>query len=366
MNDLEREIEIQSSQIYRESYQMSIGELVNLYKDDEIDIHPEFQRLFRWNNYQKTRLIESILLNIPIPSIFVSQNEEGIWDVIDGVQRLSTIFQFMGILKNENGEKIKPLILDSTDYLPSLKGYGWSTGEKQFTKIQQLDFKRSRMDVIIVKKGSDSKAKYELFQRLNTGGSNLEPQEVRNCLIIMANKHIFELLSECENNSNFNECIPVSDRKELEQYKKELILRMLIGVSTDLDELGKYKDLSEMLDKEILKICEDEQFDKDIFKLKFKKTFKLLNTALGEDVFKKYNDEKSKFGGAVLNASFQAISVGVYENLESITEQIIIHKIKKMYNNKKFKKNLGKGVKPVYRFKDLSLFGKDYFRNEDK
>ena len=108
---LQQEINERSSKIFRDSYQMSIGELINIYKDEEMDIHPEFQRVFRWSEFQKTRLIESIMLNIPIPSIFVSQNDEGVWDVIDGVQRLSTIFQFVGIFKDDEGKLYKPLIL---------------------------------------------------------------------------------------------------------------------------------------------------------------------------------------------------------------------------------------------------------------
>lgn len=82
---LQDEILVKTSKIFRESYQMSIGELLNLYRDGEMDIHLEFQRVFRWSEYQKTRLIESIMLNIPIPPIFVSQNDDGVWDVIDGV-----------------------------------------------------------------------------------------------------------------------------------------------------------------------------------------------------------------------------------------------------------------------------------------
>lgn len=96
---LQDELKERSSKIFRESYQMSIGELINLYRDGEMDIHPEFQRVFRWSEYQKTKLIESIMLNIPIPSIFVSQNDDGVWDVIDGVQRLSTIFNLLVYLK---------------------------------------------------------------------------------------------------------------------------------------------------------------------------------------------------------------------------------------------------------------------------
>ncbi|MFD6272072.1 DUF262 domain-containing protein, partial [Nocardia asteroides] len=83
---LEAELQTYRRQIATDAYPMSIGELSNLYRDGEIDIHPEFQRIFRWSSEQKTRLIESILLGIPLPSIFVAQNEAGIWDVVDGVQ----------------------------------------------------------------------------------------------------------------------------------------------------------------------------------------------------------------------------------------------------------------------------------------
>lgn len=119
---LQDELKERSSKIFRESYQMSIGELINLYRDGEMDIHPEFQRVFRWSEYQKTKLIESIMLNIPIPSIFVSQNDDGVWDVIDGVQRLSTIFQFVGVFKDEDDNQLPPLTLRKTDYLPSFAG----------------------------------------------------------------------------------------------------------------------------------------------------------------------------------------------------------------------------------------------------
>ena len=95
MNDLQQEIDEKKKEIFTDGYPMSIGELSSLYSENELDIHPEFQRFFRWTTLQKSKLIESILLGIPIPSIFVSQREDGVWDVVDGLQRLSTIFQFM-------------------------------------------------------------------------------------------------------------------------------------------------------------------------------------------------------------------------------------------------------------------------------
>src|SRR5438128_53203 len=99
---LQAEIDSRRKEIKTDSYPMSIGELANLYRDGELDIHPEFQRFFRWSDFQKSRWIESVLLGIPLPSIFVAQREDGVWDVVDGLQRLSTLFQFMGLLRDHS------------------------------------------------------------------------------------------------------------------------------------------------------------------------------------------------------------------------------------------------------------------------
>ena len=74
---------------------MSFGEIMSMYERNEIIINPEFQRLYRWSHYQKTRFIESIIIGIPIPPIFVAEDENGRWEVVDGLQRLSTIFSFV-------------------------------------------------------------------------------------------------------------------------------------------------------------------------------------------------------------------------------------------------------------------------------
>ena len=96
MSDLQNQIDTARMQVHTDSYPMSIGELINLYDDGELDIHPEFQRIYRWTDEQKSKLIESILLGIPLPSIFVAQRQDGIWDVVDGLQRISTILSFLG------------------------------------------------------------------------------------------------------------------------------------------------------------------------------------------------------------------------------------------------------------------------------
>ena len=102
---LQDEIDKHRKDIHTDGYPMSIGELVNLYRDKELDLHPEFQRFYRWSPQQKSRWIESILLGIPLPSFFVVQRDDGVWDVIDGLQRLSTILELMGELRTEEKQK---------------------------------------------------------------------------------------------------------------------------------------------------------------------------------------------------------------------------------------------------------------------
>ena len=91
-NSLQKEIDLMAKSIKTDNYPMSIGGLANLYLDGDLQINPIYQRMFRWDITQQSALIESILLNIPIPPVYVYQNEKGKWNLIDGQQRLSTIF----------------------------------------------------------------------------------------------------------------------------------------------------------------------------------------------------------------------------------------------------------------------------------
>lgn len=128
MKSLENEITNARREIKADSYQMSIGELTNLYKDNELIIAPEYQRLFIWSGDQKSKLIESILIGIPLPSFFVAQDDDGNWEVIDGLQRISTFLQLQGILRDESdsSKTLPALVLSGTHHLKALEGLVWS------------------------------------------------------------------------------------------------------------------------------------------------------------------------------------------------------------------------------------------------
>lgn len=95
---LEEQIEDERARLSTDRMDISFGELINMYKAGELIIRPEYQRLFRWTGSQKAMLIESILLGIPVPPIFVAEDKEGIWELVDGLQRVSTIISFFGDL----------------------------------------------------------------------------------------------------------------------------------------------------------------------------------------------------------------------------------------------------------------------------
>lgn len=373
MNSLSERIKALKKEIATDSYSMSIGELINIYSEHEIDIHPKFQRLFRWSSYQKTRFIESIMLNIPIPPIFVSQNENGIWDVVDGVQRLSTIFQFVGKLKDENDNLVEGLTLEGTKSIPELAGICWESSNDASKSLPQdlkLDFKRAKIVVNIVKKESDSSAKYELFQRLNTGGSKLSEQEVRNCLMIMSNPDFYDFVYKLSNNDLFIMATPLSNRMVEEQYRMELLIRYLIAVNCDISTAKRdFSDLAPFLDDKTLELCNNEFFDFD----EQERIFTMVLTTLSslpdiqmEDVFKKYTD---KFSGAVLSSAFLTITVGLANRIKNglhIDGREITNKIKQMYVQDSFVRYTANGIRAVDRYVNLIPFGEGYFNNESE
>lgn len=314
---LENEIAERSQEISTDAYAMSVGELVSLYRDGELEIHPEFQRFFRWTLQQKSKFVESLLLGIPIPSVFVSQTEIGTWDVVDGLQRISTILELMGELKDQNDELLPPLVLEGTRYLPELDKRVWDNpveGQKELPPVAKLKIKRSRFDIKIVLNTSDSKSKYELFQRLNTGGSLATDQEVRNCILIMVNRDFYQWLVTLKDDQNFQSCIPISERQKEEQYDMELVVRFITLWDMPEADLSEIREVGTFITDKIIAIAEDEEYQRARTEAAFRETFRILANTIGEDSFKKYNQNKGCPTGPVLISMFEIVCLGIAYN----------------------------------------------------
>ena len=235
INNLEKQISDERARLSTDRMDISFGELINMYKVGELIIRPEYQRLFRWKGSQKTALIESILLGIPIPPVFVAEDENGIWELVDGLQRVSTIISFFGDLDEkllpvctddlaeENEKYVNKWELESGSLVDDLEGFNVDTLPKKYV----INIKRAVCRVEILRGQSNTAMKYELFKRLNSGGSKLTPQEIRNAIYRGIDPKINILTEELSKNENFKKLVSLSGQKKQELYDQELILRFI-------------------------------------------------------------------------------------------------------------------------------------------
>ena len=372
MSQLKEQINSARMQVHTDSYPMSIGELINLYDDDELDIHPEFQRVYRWNSEQKSKFIESILLGIPLPSIFVAQRQDGIWDVVDGLQRISTILSFLGKLKDENDKPLPPLILQSTRYLTDLEGKVWDDSQNPENEIDveiKRLFKREKIDIKIIKRESDTDTKFELFQRLNTGGSALSEQEVRNCMMLMINRDSYFWLTRLSKNLDFQESIPLTEKQTVECYDQEIALRYFIQRHSNVEIKKLHTDVHPYINEELTKLFDKEStFNYEYEEAIFLKTFSLFKRALEDNSFKKFNFEKKRFDGAFSLPVFEALSTGVSKLIEKNIKdedeiiQLIQTKSLELSSNDTFKNIFIRRTRPLDRMYAMAELGEELFQ----
>lgn len=364
MSNLQEQIDTMSKSIKTDSYPMSIGELAALYKDGDLNISPVYQRLFRWDIEQQSALIESILLQIPIPPIYVYQSEDGKWNLIDGQQRLSSIFKFMGILKKDtqgdeetNEELFEREALTKTKFLPALEGKYWDDDdpEKSLTDAQRRYIKRSKILIIIIDKSSDSFAQYEMFQRLNTGGSHLSPQEIRNCILVVKNEDIYRWLKKLSEDEYLRNAVPISEKDADEQGYIELVVKYFVLRYSTFD-VSDSENYNNFITDEILSLIDNKKIEQEKDEKIFQKTFKLIFDIMGENAFKRYNPEKNTHSGPVLVGAYEAIVPGVAENIEYYenNSEKLEKNINSIYTSTEYTEATKRGVRPVARIKRLA------------
>lgn len=319
LDPLEAQIRDARLTISSDGYPMSIGELTNLYRDGELKIRPEFQRFFRWTNTQKTRLVESILLGIPLPSIFVAQSETGSWELVDGLQRVSTILQFQGELKDPEENLVPALELEGTKYIPALKGRFWQNPDqsKSLTEAQRLDFKRSKIDIKIIKRESSQQAKFDLFHRLNNYGTPLNAAEMRSALLVSVSPDFFSWIEGLSRHPSFVECVQLSENLITERFDLELVTRFLVLHNKPEAELtlSQLRDLPQLLDDKMVAMATEFPNGDIRAEETFKSTFDLIAENGGELVFRKWNVAKSSFQGSFLLSAFEVFGCGLGYNI---------------------------------------------------
>src|SRR5450830_924087 len=178
--ELQQQLDTERRLVSFDSYDMTIKQLYDMFVEDAVFVPPEYQRQFVWNEERESDLVESIFLGIPVPSLFMATNPDATWEIVDGVQRLSTIAHFVGdnskLLKNINRKN--PLEISALEKLTALNGLKFS----ELPKSTQLMFMTRPIRVTVLNDKSDLNVRFDLFERLNTGGVLLTNQEIRNCI----------------------------------------------------------------------------------------------------------------------------------------------------------------------------------------
>lgn len=289
----------------------SLHQIYEMIRRGDINLTPDFQRNLVWDNQRKSRLIESILMRIPLPMFYFAQDEEGRISVVDGLQRLNTIREFM------NNE----LVLKNLEYLDDKCGgkvYTHKDPKKAIDAKYFRWFNMTQITVNVIDPSSPFKLKYDIFRRINTGGQPLNAQEIRNCL---SSDALRKALREMANLNSFKEATGWSV-KDVRMESQELALRFILFHKKYMADksLDNYSgNIESELNTLTEQLSKDKNFDYKYYVGLFDNAMKNAYYLFGEYCFRKSLVEHLQPGARrqlINKALFVSWSIllGLYEN----------------------------------------------------
>lgn len=329
-DDVEDETELEllnegPTKIYTEQSDPEIDGLYQRWKRGKLDVQPDFQRYFVWDITKSSRLLESALLDIPLPVVYLTEEPDGKIYVIDGQQRLTSFFAYMdGLFPDKKG---KPFKLSGLKVLKEFQG-------KLFTQLPenvQDKIRYCKIRTIIFKKESNPNLKFEIFERLNTGSVPLNTQELRNCIY---RGKFNNLIKELASDKDFLELLGL---KNPDRRMKDVELVLRFAAFFHNTHINYKSPIKNFLNNELLRFQNISDKDSDQLRNAFKNSVSIIKSLLGENAFKRYykgNDknpngywEKSRFNTSlydILMDSFARVDKNsVYANLDAIREAFI-------------------------------------------
>ena len=255
----------------------SLRQIYEMINCDDLDISPDFQRNEVWDNFRKSRLIESILLRIPLPVFYFSEDERGVLSVVDGLQRLSAIKAFMD----------NTLVLKGLEYLNNCEGKCYSAEGNSIEDKYKRWFNATQISANVITADSPYQVKFDVFRRLNTGGKPLNSQELRNCLM---NNAVRDLLRHMSSSQPFKEATgySIDDRRMTGQ---EMGMRFIYFL--DLYTHNRLHDYNGLIDDcldslvESLRRLSKEQLE--VYKNKYETAMRNAYYLFGRHTFRKVN-----------------------------------------------------------------------------
>lgn len=328
-------------QIVTQKVELPLSRLIGMIDDGEIVLAPHFQRRLRWNRSQQSRLIESVIMNVPIPPVFLAEDKPGQYVVLDGRQRLTALYEYLS-----NNFKLSTL-----NVWNELNG-------KKFVQLQKIgdppvatSITRRFIPAVLILHESVPEVKYEVFDRLNTGGVTAEPMEVRNAIY---HGRFNALLHEVAEHDAF--CTLWGIPTQEQQRKRNAAFRKMADLELSLRFFAfqRYKNFSGSVksflndymaqrNKEYNEDPDLEQQDKALFE----RTFSLVLKTLGPYAFHRTSKDNGRSNFP--SAPFADAILYAFSKIENEPDANEIERIKTVLselcvNNAEFEKSITTGT----------------------
>lgn len=321
-NTIQDQLETNRRTVGFDSYDLAVRQLADMLVEGMIDIAPAYQRHFVWNTERQSELIESLLLGIPVPSLFMATNRDSTWEVIDGLQRLTTIINFLGTEEQiaAVNPSTKKLRLSGLEKLAAINGLTF----EELPKSVQLMFLTRPIRVTVLNDRSDFSVRYDLFERLNTGGISLHPQEIRNCIFI---GEFNNFIKKCSKNKHFLSILRLPKDAEKSGNIEELVLKFFAYFEKPDDFIHSVEGF---LNGYMAEKTSSFKNEKELKKI-FESTFSVLAQALPDGIVRAPRKNTTPL------VLFEAISVGAAKAIAE-GDQISHEKLRALLDNTKLKK----------------------------
>ena len=310
-------------------YDYAVRGLMDMIVEGDLKLNPEYQRNYRWDDKQASRFVESLLLNIPVPVIYLNEEKDTKQIVIDGQQRLASLLRFIKPEELEinplfNSMLLKPLVLQELKVLSTLNG----KTIRELSPEDRSTLLKRHIRCIVILNESDSMLKFEVFERLNTGSVKLTDQEVRNCVY---NGPLNELLIAATKYSKYQELIKLPTKDQNNMKDAELVLRFFAYRELPENYSGNYTEyLNNYMEEH--RIISDARYQ-ELLNL-FKKTVNLCHCILGTGVaFRKPSDRdnpsNSRWAKNFINGAIYDSQMIIYSFLPEL-DQLSSEKIEQI------------------------------------
>ena len=312
-------IDGQLNKVHTTSLDLSFNEILDMNRDGELNISPDYQRVFQWSEGARSRFIESLLLEMPVPPIFLIEDQDGKYLLIDGLQRISSYLHTRGALDADHldppvkfGDK---LVFTDCDIVTDLNGLTYD----DLGTALQIKLKRAFIRAEIIRKGSDARFRYHMFKRLNTGGELLSEQQIRNCTIRLLDDKFIDFIKILSAEEVFLSCVPnITNDRRLSGYHEELVLRFFAFKNWR----SKFKhDVGDFLTDYMEAVSDPEikeSFDFTSERECFLKTFAVLAKALGEEAFAFARPARDRVIKGFSANQYEAVTQGIQAYLSRL------------------------------------------------